>query len=146
MGTCVICRKPRRIIGNGKCATCVKRIRHRVRYATDPEFRWARHQFQRRYRDNLRAAQGSHTRAEWLERVAEYDGRCAYCLEPLEVPTRDHMTPVTWPLGTSDDISNIVPACTPCNTRKGDNNLLLYLRARTLAFSRGAAPSPPTGS
>ena len=62
------------------------------------------------------AAPGSHTLAEWRAKVLEYEGRCAYCGESRPL-TRDHILPLS--RGGSDFISNVVPACKPCNSRKG---------------------------
>jgi len=65
---------------------------------------------------------GSHTLAEWREKAATSAG-CAYCgcAGPL---TRDHVTPLS--RGGSDDISNIVPACRSCNSRKGTKTTLAF--------------------
>lgn len=59
---------------------------------------------------------GTHSLAQWQERVAQFGGCCFYCgqRKPL---TRDHVIPVS--RGGSDDIGNIVPACRPCNAAKG---------------------------
>ncbi len=57
---------------------------------------------------------------KWLEIVAEYDHRCAYCFgTKLEVGPlqRDHVVPLAQ--GGSDTVSNIVPACKSCNSSKG---------------------------
>ncbi len=62
------------------------------------------------------AAPGSHTYEEWQALLAEWDYRCAYCGTagvPLE---RDHVVPLA--LGGGHDISNILPACRTCNSRK----------------------------
>jgi 5-methylcytosine-specific restriction endonuclease McrA len=60
-------------------------------------------------------AEGHYTLAEWLALLAEYRHRCGYCgvtgkLEP------DHRIPLA--RGGSNWISNIIPACRTCNTRK----------------------------
>lgn len=72
-----------------------------------------------------RGAAGSHTGSEWLEKLNEYAGRCAYCGIVLETPsktnprsrTKDHVVPLVH--GGTDYIDNIVPACLRCNGRKG---------------------------
>ena len=61
-------------------------------------------------------APGEHTLEEWLGRVAEFGGRCAYCERETEL-TRDHVIPLI--AGGSHAIENIVPACLPCNSSKG---------------------------
>ena len=58
---------------------------------------------------------GSHTLAQWREKCALYLNRCAYCGEARKL-TRDHKTPLS--CGGTDDISNIIPACRSCNSRK----------------------------
>jgi 5-methylcytosine-specific restriction endonuclease McrA len=50
--------------------------------------------------------------------------RCQYCarhmseLKPREGLTRDHLVPLS--RGGSNEWSNVVTACSPCNTRKGN--------------------------
>jgi 5-methylcytosine-specific restriction endonuclease McrA len=52
----------------------------------------------------------------WRVILEAFGYRCAYCgtTGPLE---RDHRVPIT--KGGTDDPANIVPACKPCNVRKG---------------------------
>lgn len=57
------------------------------------------------------------TAAEWGEIKAAWDRRCAYCGERTEVLTQDHVIPVS--RGGDHTASNIVPACQPCNSKKG---------------------------
>lgn len=60
------------------------------------------------------------TRAEWGEILAQHDNRCSYCgvefSESLQ-PTMDHVVPIC--RGGGHTKENLVPACRPCNTRKG---------------------------
>jgi len=50
--------------------------------------------------------------------------RCQYCgrpsieLRPREALTRDHVIPIS--RGGTNDWTNVVTACSPCNTRKGN--------------------------
>jgi len=50
--------------------------------------------------------------------------RCQYCgrpaaeLKPREALTRDHVIPIS--RGGTNDWTNVVTACSPCNTRKGN--------------------------
>ena len=50
--------------------------------------------------------------------------RCQYCgrlsseLKPREALTRDHLIPIS--RGGANDWGNVVTACSPCNTRKGN--------------------------
>jgi len=62
-------------------------------------------------------ADGSHTDAEWLKRLAEFDGCCAYCGKKVKPMARDHDIPLA--RGGSNYINNILPACGPCNSSKG---------------------------
>lgn len=55
---------------------------------------------------------------EWAELVEEWDGRCAYCGVTPMVLTQDHAVPIA--RGGEHSIDNIVPACQPCNSSKGD--------------------------
>lgn len=75
-----------------------------------------RHEKRRAMIHRRRAAQGAYTVQEWDARVAQYDGKCAYCKKPRKL-TVDHVIPVS--KGGSNYISNIVPACRSCNSRKG---------------------------
>lgn len=61
---------------------------------------------------------GRHTRAEWYALIAKHDGRCVYCARRPQVLTKDHIVPVS--RGGSDAITNIVPCCRSCNSRKHD--------------------------
>lgn len=73
-----------------------------------------RRQHRRRARE--RGATGDWTPAEWAHLVASYGGTCAYCgrKAPLTV---DHRVPLF--RGGANSIDNILPACSPCNKRKG---------------------------
>lgn len=57
------------------------------------------------------------TKHEWIRMQGDYDYRCAYCWlrQPL---TQDHIVPLS--KGGNHHASNIVPACKPCNSIKGD--------------------------
>ena len=68
------------------------------------------------YRARAREAEGQFTSAEWRALVETHDGKCAYCLivAPLEV---DHRIPLK--RGGTNRLENIIPACGPCNRRKG---------------------------
>lgn len=76
----------------------------------------------RRYALKL-GAKGSHTLEEYLKVIADYEWKCAYCGKTLtrSMVTKDHVVPLS--RGGSDDISNIVTACFPCNLSKGAKSL-----------------------
>lgn len=79
----------------------------------------------RRY-NRKRNAPGSHTLAEWAEKLAGSGGWCAYCPAPAD--TRDHVIPIT--RGGTDDIDNLAPACRPCNSSKGTLTVAEWLARR----------------
>jgi 5-methylcytosine-specific restriction endonuclease McrA len=59
------------------------------------------------------------TLAAWAAKLAEYEGRCAYCGDAAT--ERDHVVPLV--RGGSHTLDNLVPACGPCNRSKGDKLL-----------------------
>lgn len=63
----------------------------------------------------------------WAARVAEFGGRCAYCLTPGQVEM-EHIDPVS--RGGSHTMDNLVPACRSCNASKHDDTLLVFLLRR----------------
>lgn len=71
---------------------------------------------------------GRFTRREWLELLAEYRYRCAYCNCPINRKTAsaDHVTPLS--RGGTSWIENIVPVCLSCNQRKNFLPAKEYLR------------------
>ena len=72
------------------------------------------------YSENRRArelgAVGSHTEAEWIAKVRYCGNACVYCQSKFKL-SRDHDIPLA--RGGSNYISNIVPACSSCNSAKG---------------------------
>lgn len=57
------------------------------------------------------------TAAQWREMQAVFDHRCAYCGKRAKGHlTKDHITPLIQ--GGSHTLSNIVPACSSCNSKK----------------------------
>lgn len=74
----------------------------------------------KRHLDNRRRARkagngGSHTLAEREAKFAECGNVCYYCHQPSKL-TVDHVIPLA--RGGTDDITNIVPACQSCNSKK----------------------------
>jgi 5-methylcytosine-specific restriction endonuclease McrA len=61
-----------------------------------------------------------------LKSFYKHDGRCYYCGQRMFVDefTIDHLYPVS--KGGSDHPDNLVPACLPCNTLKGDTPIHLF--------------------
>lgn len=72
-------------------------------------------------RARMRGNGGSHTAQEWLECVRRHGSKCVYCGRGDLKLTRDHIVPLS--RGGTNDISNIVPACRSCNSRKHDMEL-----------------------
>ena len=78
-----------------------------------------------RYHARRLNAEGSFTVEEFRQKCEEYDYKCAYCgIEDADL-TIDHVIPLS--RGGTDYISNIVPACLSCNSRKKDKNLEDFL-------------------
>ena len=63
--------------------------------------------------------QEHHTERQWQRKIFGMGAKCYYCDIPLllKEASRDHLTPKC--RGGSDSIRNIVPACLPCNQKKG---------------------------
>lgn len=55
--------------------------------------------------------------AEWQWLLEKYEFRCAYCGRQGDGLTPDHVVPLS--RGGDNALSNIVPACGPCNLSKG---------------------------
>ena len=68
---------------------------------------------------------GRVTLDEWQAIIAEFDSRCAYCMVKLAKPTMDHV--VALARGGAHSLSNIVPACKPCNYSKNAKPLGQWL-------------------
>ncbi len=64
----------------------------------------------------LVGAEGSFTSKEFKLKCIAYENKCVYCGLVLPL-TADHAIPLS--RGGSDNIDNIVPACSLCNSRKG---------------------------
>jgi len=69
-----------------------------------------------KYLTKKASATGSYTGAEWVELCARYGNRCLCCGRDDVPLTADHVIPVT--KGGTNDIGNMQPLCTSCNSRK----------------------------
>ena len=70
------------------------------------------------------------TLQQWEAVKDMYGGCCHYCGEIVEKLTPDHVTPLA--RGGDHTMSNIVPACQSCNTRKNDRPVEeFYLECRS---------------
>jgi 5-methylcytosine-specific restriction endonuclease McrA len=97
------------------CSLACKHTGIRI-YASKKE---ARRESRRRreFRQKSAAFDGHHTKAEWLELLSRYGGRCARCRSRKRIE-RDHIIPIS--KGGSDRIENIQPLCKSCNCRKNN--------------------------
>jgi HNH endonuclease len=102
-----------------------------------------------RFNNKLRKARlrkaniGTITVVLWEERIQYFGQHCAYCLCKIDEVTMEHMTPIV--RGGLHDIDNVVPACSACNSRKQNRNLLewvLYIRG---IRCKGIGNVRPTG-
>lgn len=63
---------------------------------------------------------GTHTRAEWVEMLRIFGGRCVACWSRAMNVEKEHVKPVS--AGGSDAIENLQPMCAPCNASKGGSS------------------------
>lgn len=78
-----------------------------------------------RYRARKANAEGDFTAKEFKELCEQVDYHCAYCHKRFVKLTADHILPLS--RGGSNDISNIIPACGPCNYSKQAKTPLEYV-------------------
>lgn len=64
---------------------------------------------------------GNVTKDEWESIKAKFGGKCAYCRQPFAKLEMDHVVPMT--RGGLHVPENVVPACKPCNIRKGNRRV-----------------------
>lgn len=65
----------------------------------------------------LSAPLNDFTNAQWETIKAQFKYRCAYCGKKPQRLTQDHITPLI--TGGSHTMTNIIPACQSCNSKKG---------------------------
>lgn len=94
------------------------------KYRILANFRSARH------RVRLQKAVGSHTLKQWLAKIELYGWRCFYCKRKLSLKnvSKDHAIPIS--RNGSDFISNILPSCGFCNSKKGNKTVSEFLQGR----------------
>lgn len=63
---------------------------------------------------------------QWSAIKESFGHRCAYCLRDGLRLTQDHVVALS--KGGAHDVTNIVPACKPCNTRKRERGVLSMLK------------------
>lgn len=72
-------------------------------------------------------------RQDWYNILAAFDNKCCYC-DSLDDLTIEHLTPLRRE-GTND-ITNLAPACRPCNIKKGAKLLETFAPDRALEIRR----------
>lgn len=75
-------------------------------------------------------AVGFHTFEGWMEKVKYHGWRCFYCKILLTEGTlsQDHAIPLS--RNGTNFLSNLLPACVPCNSSKKDKTVFEFLRKR----------------
>lgn len=76
------------------------------------------------------------TEEQWEMVVLAFDRRCAYCGNPGEKLTVDHVVAIT--RGGKDEIGNVIPACWPCNISKYNHGQDEWLRGKGPTFEAEA--------
>lgn len=71
--------------------------------------------------------QESFTKADWLEVIRAFHHLCAYCGERRAL-VMDHAVPISKESLGEHRLGNLVPACHPCNSAKGQKAYETYLR------------------
>lgn len=121
--------------------TGYERERLKRRYVSDPVYRarvrksalewWVknpgkRNEASRRYWHRRRAGGVLPSEAEIEQLKARFGHRCAYCCKRVRL-TLDHIVPVS--KNGTNDLSNLLPACRSCNSKKKDRPLEVFLAA-----------------
>jgi 5-methylcytosine-specific restriction endonuclease McrA len=121
----------------------------RARWARDPEgellkqrLKYKESPFRMQEAARKRRAQHSGgaglTEDQWLQILEINDNRCAYCLVQSTDLEVDHVVPLA--KGGTHEESNIVPACSECNTSKNDKLLLEIFAPRLIVEQRRTVP------
>lgn len=63
-----------------------------------------------------------YTYSQWRGLIKFYGSRCYWCQKRLteQTASRDHLVPLS--TGGEDVLANIVPACFPCNSSRGNKS------------------------
>lgn len=108
-----------------------ERAAERIRYACDTAYRAERRAHAQSRKRGIDPVPESGR--ELLTDI--FDGKCAYC--PATASTWDHVIPVS--LGGQTIPGNILPACQPCNSSKGNRDLFPWLEATGRILKLSAA-------
>jgi hypothetical protein len=79
------------------------------------------------------------TAAQWREIKEHYGYCCVYCGKQAQRLTMDHLTPIA--RGGSHTVSNVVPACRSCNSRKRVGPVLVPVQPLLLTIASRGSPS-----
>jgi HNH endonuclease len=105
-----------------------RRHQWRLQYLTDPELRRYNHEKSRRRKARLRGNHVIHvTTAQIRQRFAEFDHACAYCGCHGDLH-QEHFLPIS--KGGTHVLSNLLPACQPCNYSKRDHDPEAWYRVQ----------------
>lgn len=102
---------------------CYKSAREWTKKHPEAQRRWNkahpehRRAMQKRRRAVKYGALADFTQEQWDEMQAAYKFRCVYCHKKPAKLTQDHIIPLR--NGGQHTLSNIVPACHACNSKKG---------------------------
>lgn len=80
------------------------------------------------------------TTAQWREIKQAYGYRCVYCGRKMQRLTQDHITPIA--RGGAHTLSNVVPACMPCNSKKYINSPPIPVQPLLLTLAPSQKPQP----
>lgn len=80
------------------------------------------------------------TTAQWREIKAAYGYRCAYCGRKPRTLEQEHITAIA--KGGDHTVMNVVPACLPCNRRKGAGEPLVPVQPLLLTMAAPRRKKP----
>lgn len=83
----------------------------------------------KRRRARKHSVESTLTLREWVAILESFNHACAYCLRTGVKLTQEHVAPIS--KGGPHTAENVVPACTVCNSRKGNRSILTMLRYQT---------------
>lgn len=105
-----------------------KRHEWQLRYLTQPELRRATREKSKRRKAGLRGNHVIHVTASQIkQRFAEFNDACCYCGARGDLH-QEHFLPIS--KGGTHVLSNILPACQPCNYSKRDHDPEAWYKAQ----------------
>lgn len=99
-----------------------KVIKTRKKSKSRPEYKLMHRLDESSRQARLNGSRNDFTKKQWEYLMKLYKHRCAYCNAKVKTLTQDHITPIS--RGGEHTISNIIPACLSCNSRKKDRACL----------------------